>query len=49
VICICDYSGEKWLCRLDRMGKSNGPFSPFYRRELLRDSFARCDALQEFR
>jgi len=49
VICICNYSGEEWLRRLDRMGKSNGPFSPLYRRELSRDWFARCDALQELR
>jgi hypothetical protein len=39
---------QKRLCRLDYMGKSNGPFRPLYRFQLARDRFARCDALKKF-
>jgi hypothetical protein len=49
VISICDYGGQKWLSRLDYVGKFHGPSSPFDRLEVARDSFARRDALQKFR
>ena len=49
VMSICEHGSQKRLRRLDHMGKSNGPFSPLYRLELVRDRFARRDALQKFR
>jgi hypothetical protein len=49
VIGVCENGSQKWLRRLDYMGKSNGPSSSLYRFELARRGFARCDALQKFR
>jgi hypothetical protein len=46
---VRDYRRQKWLRRLDNMGKSNWPFSPLYRIDLPRNWFARYDALQKLR
>jgi hypothetical protein len=49
VIGVCENGSQKWLRRLDYMGKSYGPLSLLCRIELARDWLARCDALQKFR
>src|SRR5437773_10755015 len=45
---VCDYGGQKRLCRLYNVRKLYRPSSLSYRAKFARDRFARCDTFQEF-
>jgi len=44
---VCDYGGQKGLCRLYNLRKLYRPSSLSYRAKFARDRFARCDTFQE--
>ena len=46
---VCDYRGQKRLCRLYNVRKPYRPLSLSYRAKFARDRFVRCDTFQELR